>query len=130
MVARKNGSHYDISEFIKSCGAKNLVLITTAARKDAKFHFNLYPDSRILGFIANDELLDLQFDNFNLLEKGSPQDIGKPVDAYTFCMGPKYVYIAFYKNFKDEWVIKSFHPPKFGENVPTLTHNPFGLLRS
>lgn len=125
MVACINGPHYNVLEFIKACKAKDAVWVWPTARNGARDSFSLFPDSKILGLIVNDKLPDRKFDNTAPLEKGPPQDIGKPVDAYTFSIGPKYVYIAFYKNFKNKWIIKSFHPPQYGERVPELTHNPF-----
>jgi hypothetical protein len=124
-VSHKVAPHYDCLAFIRACAIRGAVRITKNARQDAKNHFNLDTESRALEFIANDGLQDLQFDNTNSLDKGPGQDIGKPVDGYTFRAGAKYGYLAFYLNFKGGWIIKSFHPPRVGERTGTLTHNPF-----
>lgn len=128
MVARKSGPYYKLSAFISACRSQGTVLIWPTARTEAKQYFSLFPDNLICGIIYNDKLPNFEFDNTANLQKGPPQDIGKPVDAYTFSIGNKYVYIAFYKSHKGKWIIKSFHPPKVGERTATLTHNPFSIL--
>lgn len=129
MVARTNGPYYNLSDFITACSSLGAVIIKTDARSDAERFFNLKPDSRIFGYIANGGLHNHKHDNTRPLEKGPPQDIGKPVDGYTFEDGPsKPGYIAFYFNFKNIWVIKSLHPPEVGEKAPPLTHTPFSAL--
>jgi hypothetical protein len=128
MVSRSAGPHYDLKVVIKSCSKIGAVRFTKAAREDAKKHFRFNTEAQLIAFIANFGLVDLKFDNSNPLEKGPEQDIGKPVDGYTFKIGNQYGYIAFYYNFKDIWIIKSFHKPEVGECASTLMHNPFAIL--
>ena len=122
MVARSQGPHYDVEKFIKACRSSKTAQVWHTARSDAKANFNLYNDTDILRLIKDDKLPDKKFDNQAPLEKGPGQDIGLPVDAYQFKIGPKHAYIAFYKSHKGIWIIKSLHPPKHGENTPVLSH--------
>lgn len=119
MVARSQGPYYDVEKFIKACRSVKAAAVWPTARKDAKEHFDLYTDTDVLRFITDSKLPGRNFDNQAPLEKGPPQDIGLPVDAYEFQIGLKRAYIAFYKSHKGVWIIKSLHPPKY---TPVLTH--------
>lgn len=129
MVACSTGPRYDRSAFVRACSIPGGARIRKEAREDAKRYFDFETETRILGYIACGGLDDeLQHDNTAPLENGPPQDIGRPVDGYTFRMGDKYVYIAFYVNFKGLWIIKSLHPPTVGERTPSLTYKAFASL--
>lgn len=126
MVARQHGPHYDFSKFISCCKVVGKVKPTKAAREDAKLHFNLLTESELLKFLACYNFDDLELDNSELLDKSQDHE---PFDAYTFRINEKFVYLAFYQRANGLWIIKSFHPPKFGDKAPSLSHNPFGKLR-
>ena len=83
-------------------------------------------ETELLYFLAHYDFADLELDNSNQLDKSENHE---PFDAYTFSLGTKNVYLAFYQRANGLWIIKSFHPPKVGEKAPMLSHNPFGMLR-
>lgn len=126
MVARQHGPHYDFSEFIACCKIVGKVKPTKAAREDAKLHFNLMTETELLYFLTHYDFVDLELDNSELLDKSQDHE---PFDAYTFKINEKYAYLAFYQRANGLWIIKSFHPPKVGNKAPSLSHNPFGVLR-
>jgi hypothetical protein len=132
MVA-KRPPHYKLSTFLRACSLKRAANVRKLAMADAKKHFDLYPESELLKFIAKGRLENMKHDNTSTLDYDPPnnKDVGKPVDAYTFNIGPKHGYIAFYLNFSGKWIVKSFHPPVHGPNSKDnkeLTHNPFQIL--
>lgn len=126
MVARQHGPHYKFSKFISCCKMAGKVKPTKAAREDAKEHFNLQTESELLNFLAHYEFVELELDNSEFLDKSQEHE---PFDAYTFKINEKYAYLAFYQRANGLWIIKSFHPPKVGDKAPSLSHNPFGILR-
>ncbi|ABQ27515.1 hypothetical protein [Geotalea uraniireducens] len=126
MVARSHGPHYNFSKFIASCKIVGKVKPNKASREDAKLHYSLMTETELLSFLAHYDFPDLELDNSEQLDK-SPNH--EPFDAYTFRINDKYVYLAFYQRSNGLWIIKSFHPPKVGDKAPSLSHNPFGVLR-
>lgn len=126
MVARKHGPHYKFSKFKASCKIVGKVKPTKTAREDAKLHFNLMTETELLNFLAHNDFVDLELDNSELLDKSPDHE---PFDAYTFKINQKYAYLAFYQRANGLWIIKSFHPPEVGDKAPSLSHNPFGILR-
>lgn len=129
MIARSAGPHHDCSAFIQACALPGAVYMTKVAREDAKSHFAFQTQLEVLDFIAHGGLQEPVFDNSTPLSKGPAQDIGRLVDAYTFSYGKKTVYLAFYLNFKNIWIVKSFHPPRLGERGVALSHYPFASLK-
>ncbi len=132
MVAKKT-PHQVLTTFTRACSLKGAVIVKKVPRRDAKDHFSLYPESMLLEFIANGGLENIKPDDTSTLDYDPPNgtDVGKPVYSYTFKIGPKHGYIAFYVNSRDKWVVKSFHPPVYGrhgEANKELTHNPFQKL--
>lgn len=132
MVARSRDPYYELSDLVKSCAIqsrvhlrKKLVNVTKKAKDDAKY-FGLEPEPRIISFVSIGVFEEIKHDNTDILDHDP--DKGTPFDAYTFRIGPKYVYLAFYKRPNGVWIIKSFHIPRFGDRVPPLTHSPFKLL--
>ena len=125
MVARSSGSYYKFADFICDCEVSGRVIIRKNALQDAK-QFGFETQSRVLDFLSSGELEDLTHDNTECLDSGT--DAGSPFDAYTFRIGPKCVYLAFYKRQNGVWVIKSFHSPDFGEKATSLSHTPFACL--
>jgi hypothetical protein len=101
------------------------VFVKKDAREDAK-NFGFLTQSNILSFISVGVFEDLKHENTEHLDLGP--DAGITFDAYTFRVGPKYVYFAFYKRQNSTWVIKSFHTPSHGEKAPSLSHTPFAML--
>lgn len=126
MVARSHGPHYDFSELIANCKIVGKVKPTKTAREDAKQHYSLMTETELLSFLAHYDFVDLELENSDQLDKSQHHE---PFDAYTFRINAKYVYLAFYQRANGLWIIKSFHPPKVGEKAPSLSHNPFGMLR-
>jgi len=126
MVA-KRPPRYDLKVFVRACSRTGAVFVRKDARQDAKEHFSLYPASVLLGFIAAGKLAGATHDNTSTIDVGN--DAGKDFDAYVFEVGPgKHAYIAFYLNDLGKWVIKSFHPPEYGEHGKDLSHSPFKQL--
>lgn len=127
MLAKQQGPYYDLSVFVKACSAKRkIVFVRRAPRADAKSYFGLETEKRILGFLSQGEFVEIEHENTNTLDHDP--DKGVVFDAYTFKIGLKFVYFAFYKRSNGTWVIKSFHPPQVGEKSPPLTHTPFTIL--
>jgi hypothetical protein len=101
------------------------VHVTKKAKDDAK-GFGFETETRIINFVSIGVFEEIKHDNTDVLDHDP--DKGTPFDAYTFRIGPKYVYLAFYKRPNGVWIIKSFHIPQFGNRVLPLTHSPFKLL--
>ena len=127
MVAKTPPKH-KFETFRRACSIKGAVVVEKAVRAVAKDHFGLNTQQDILDLIAAGGLEQLQHKNTAPLSYGHQKNIGKMIDAYEFKIGHKSGYIAFHLNFLDNWVVKSFHPPTFGENSAALTHNPFRHL--
>lgn len=128
MVARSRRLCYDFSELIADCSVPGRVFVRKKAKDHAKCHYNLETESRILGFLSLDDFPEIEHDNTDVLDEGP--DAGITFDAYTFKIGQKYVYFAFYRRPNGKWVVKSFHPPEVGDKAPSLCNNAFKLLEN
>lgn len=126
MVARSRGPCYDISDLVRDCSFPGRVIVRKTARESAKQHFDLITQERIIDFVSNGVFEEIEYENTDEIDEGS--DSGATFDAHIFRIGPKHVYFAFYKRSNGIWVIKSFHPPEYGNKAPLLSHNPFASL--
>lgn len=105
-----NKPTYNLEDFITCCDKNpDGIHLINDTLKDAQNIFHLYTKANVLEFIANDGLEEINFINTKLLEKNPDPTIKIYVDAYEFMTGGILGYIAFFKNKKDKWVIKSFH---------------------
>jgi hypothetical protein len=104
-----NQPTYNLTDFITCCNENpEAIHMIGNALKDAQGIFHLHTESDVLEFIANDGLENIKFVNTKPWEKNpDPTDIF--VDAYEFTTCGILGYIAFFKNKKGTWVIKSFH---------------------
>jgi hypothetical protein len=105
-----NEPTYNLEDFIVCCdkNPEGIHMIGDTL-KDAQNIFRLYTKSAVLEFIANDGLENIIFINTKPWEKNPDSTVRIFVDAYEFTTGGILGYIAFFKNKKGEWVIKSFH---------------------
>ncbi|WP_281184187.1 hypothetical protein [Trichlorobacter lovleyi] len=125
MVAKSRGPCYDIAELVADCLVPGKVIVRTRARETAK-EYGFSTQARIVSFISTGAFEKLEHDNTDEIDFGT--DAGITFDAYTFKIGPKPVYIAFYKRLAGIWVVKSFHPPEKGPMAPNLTYHAFEAL--
>jgi len=125
MLARHHDKKYDINKLIKACKKSGKVAVRKKAQDDAKL-LGFATQSHILSFLSKGELEDLEHDNTAELNDGP--DAGTTFDAYSFRVGPKYIYIAFYQRPNGVWIVKSFHEPRVGGRAPSLSHTPFAGL--
>ena len=125
-MTRSRGNFYNIKNLVKDCKKPNRVKVMKRAKDDAKEHYGLETEARIISFIAVGEFTDILHDNTDELDHDP--DAGTTFDAYTFKIGSKSVYFAFYKRHTDIWIVKSFHPPEHGERAQPLRNSPFTLL--
>jgi hypothetical protein len=125
MVVPSRPPYYELEDIVNACSNSTKVFATGKAKKAAKEHFGLQTETAILQFVHNNVFEELEHQNTDKLDKGP--DAGTFFDAYIFRIGPKYVYFAFYKR-PDVWIIKSFHPPDFGDKASPLSSKPFKEL--
>jgi len=127
MVAKPQSPCYKLSALVRACPLiPKKVFVRKSAKETAKHFFGLETEERILGFLAQGVFEEIEHNNTDTLNHDP--DKGTSFDAYIFKIGPKYVYFAFYQRRNGNWVIKSFHPPNFGEKAPPLTQTPFIFL--
>jgi hypothetical protein len=119
---------YSLEDFIAYCD-KNPegIRMIDDALEDARNIFHLNTKSAVLEFIANDGLENIKFINTKLLEKNRDPEVKIFVDAYEFMTGGILGYIAFLKNKKGGWVIKSFHQ---SDERSGIMENAFRIARS
>lgn len=113
-------SYYNYEDFKEACGnSMSNVILFKNAESGAKSHFNLFPKSKVLDFIYNDGLEDLNFINTKDWENNPNPENPIKVDAYEFKSLHKLGYIAFmYNTLTDKWIIKSFK--KSNNSNPTM----------
>jgi hypothetical protein len=101
---------YGIENFVRDCAVgTSKAFVAKDAAITAKSDFNLNTQASILEFIGNGGLENPTFINSKIWEKNSNPNTVIMVDAYTFCSGLIYGYLAF--RFQDKtglWTIKSF----------------------
>lgn len=99
---------YKLEEFIKECEASN-VSIEADAKKDSSKDLGLHTDKEILSYVA-DKHSDLSYVNTkrweNLFKRTGNTVL---IDGYNFLDNKKKYYLAFVKNLKGLWSIKSLH---------------------
>jgi hypothetical protein len=101
---------YNLTDFIMCCAKKpGEIHVLGQALKDARDIFHLHTEPELVEFIANNGLEDIDFFNSKPWEKNPDPLVKIFVDAYEFLTGGILGYIAFFKNKKGAWVIKSFH---------------------
>ena len=100
--------YYKLNDFIAAC-ADNQVEVWPPASRDAEyFGFKDRDKRKIIKFIAQKGLENLQFINSSPLRK-TPEKPPPITDSYSFRSGGKMGYISFYKQPRDgKWKIKSF----------------------
>ncbi|MDR0364992.1 MAG: hypothetical protein LBH92_08270 [Bacteroidales bacterium] len=101
---------YNLVEFVTCCdkNPEEVYMIGNALR-DARNIFHLHTEPDVLKFIANNGLENVSFINSSLWRKNPDPVVEIFIDAYEFMTGGILGYIAFFKNIKGKWVIKSFH---------------------
>jgi hypothetical protein len=99
---------YKLEEFINACKALD-VSIDKDAKSDASKDLNLLVDKDILEYVAEKQT-DLNYVNTRIWEN-LLKNTGKKVmiDGYNFFENKKKYYLAFVKNLKGKWSIKSLH---------------------
>ena len=101
---------YKLEDFIRCCDENpEKVYMIGNTLKDAQNIFHLHTEPEVLQFIANNGLKENKFINSKSWEKNPDPTVKIFVDAYEFMTGGILGYIAFFKNKKGDWVIKSFH---------------------
>jgi hypothetical protein len=105
-----NKPTYNLDDFIMSCdnNPERIYMIGNALA-DAQNVFHLHTQPAVLKFIANNGLEKIKFINSKPWEKNPDPTVKIFVDAYEFMTGGILGYIAFFRNKKGDWVIKSFH---------------------
>jgi hypothetical protein len=84
---------YNILEFIKACGEPNMVFVHDRAQNGAGY-FNIYHKEKLLYFISQDGLEDVDFILKKPWEKNPNKSVTIYLDSYNFFTGDKYGYIG------------------------------------
>jgi hypothetical protein len=101
---------YTLDDFLLCCGkSPNSVILINTVLKDAQKDFHLNTKADLLEFISNGGLEDITFINTKEWENNPDKESVIYVDAYNFMTMFRLGYIAFFRNSRGSWIIKSFH---------------------
>lgn len=106
-------SEYLWDDFVGACSSATsatAVYVRPSAMETAERDFNLATQAAIIDFVGSDESCQkatyIRTDDLEAW-KGDPPP--PKVDSYSFYSGPKFGYLAFFRNpLTGQWVIKSF----------------------